>query len=331
MQNLGKLMFDGMTDGAEWKRNGKVHRDNDFPARMFDNGRLEWWVDGKLHRDPGADGEDQPAVITETGVKWYYANGVIHRDGDKPAIEHPNGRLEWCVLGITHRDGDKPALITETGDMLYYKNGVIHREEDKPAKIFANGRLEWWVEGKAHRDGDMPACITESGEMYYYKNGLIHRDGDKPAQILSTGQIWYKNGVYHRDTLDESGDPLPAYVGPKWSSWFINGELKNRKYPWVSMLPDGTKGYYHAHPSHILFDNGIKFMLDDKYIVMSEMKAYMDERTDIELLKCSICMENKKNTLFNCGHLCSCRACSERLETCPVCRAGISTRTNVYL
>jgi hypothetical protein len=131
--------------------------------------------------------------------------------------------------------------------------------------------------------------------------------------------------------LDENGDPLPAYICTEWSSWFVKGKLKNPKYPWVSMLADGTKGYYREHPSHILFDNGLKFMLDSDLIVISQVKGFMDERTDIELLKCCVCMENKKNTLFNCGHLSSCRACSERMERCPVCRADVSTRTNVYL
>lgn len=277
-----------LTDGVEWRANGVYHRDGDEPARVFDNGRREWWVNGKLHRDPGAEGESKPALITETGNKLYYKNGISHRDGDKPAVE------------------------------------------------YANGYREWWVEGQLHRDPgpdgeDRPACITQDGDLYYYKNGVIHRDGDKPAVISSVGQNWRKNGEYHRDTVDESGDPLPAFIGPEWSTWFVDGVPKNSKYPWVSRLKDGTKGYYHESDSCILFDNGLKFNLDKKGFVISQSKVFMDERTDIEPYKCCVCMENKRNTMFNCGHLCSCRACSEKIANCPVCRADVKTRTNVYL
>jgi hypothetical protein len=211
-------------------------------------------------------------------------------------------------------------------------NGVYHRAGDLPARVFDNGRLEWWFEGKLHRDHDKPAIITETGNKLYYKNGLHHRDGDGPSGEYMDGDMtWHKNGKLHRDAVDESGDPLPAFAGQEWSTWFIEGRVKNTKYPWVSRLKDGTKGYYIESDSCILFDNGLKMILDDEHYVISKMRVFMDEKTDIEPFKCSICMENKRNTLFNCGHLCSCRACSENLQTCPVCRADVKTRTNVYL
>ena len=49
------------------------------PHTRFD-GALEWYVDGKLHR------EDGPAFIHPDGTREWYQRGMLHRI-DGPAIE----------------------------------------------------------------------------------------------------------------------------------------------------------------------------------------------------------------------------------------------------
>ena len=56
-----------------------------------------------------------------------------------------------------------------------------------------------------------------------------------------------------------------------------------------------------------------------------------DTNIDMTVPKCSICLENNSAVVFNCGHMCSCNACSQRLDTCPICRAGIVRRQHVFL
>jgi len=105
-------------------------------------------------------------------------------DGDR--YYYKNGKL--------HRDGDKPAVIWADGTKFYYKNGKLHRGGDKPAVIYTNG-TKYYKNGELHRDGDKPAVICASGTKYYYKNGKQHRDGDKPAAICANGtKYYYKNG-----------------------------------------------------------------------------------------------------------------------------------------
>ena len=76
-----------------WLKNGKLHRDNDQPARIDKDGNRYWYKNGELHR-----GNDLPAVIASNGRRWWYINGRLHRDNDKPAIIQ-NGRQYWYRNG----------------------------------------------------------------------------------------------------------------------------------------------------------------------------------------------------------------------------------------
>ncbi len=44
---------------------------------------------------------------------------------------------------------------------------------------------------------------------------------------------------------------------------------------------------------------------------------------------CAVCMENRKDTAFQCGHT-LCATCAPRVDKCPECRAHITTRIKLY-
>ena len=48
-----------------------------------------------------------------------------------------------------------------------------------------------------------------------------------------------------------------------------------------------------------------------------------------DAIQCAICMERDKQILFLCGHG-ACRECSERLETCHICRRQIQNKIQMY-
>jgi E3 ubiquitin-protein ligase RGLG len=50
---------------------------------------------------------------------------------------------------------------------------------------------------------------------------------------------------------------------------------------------------------------------------------------DTEVLECPVCLTDKKDMAFNCGHQ-TCRQCSESLTNCPICRQPITTRIRLY-
>ena len=57
------------------------------------------------------------------GNTEYYKNGVLHRDGDLPAVISARGDLEYYKNGRRHRDNG-PAVIRKDGVCSWYKNGV---------------------------------------------------------------------------------------------------------------------------------------------------------------------------------------------------------------
>ena len=48
------------------------------------------------------------------------------------------GNTEYYKNGVLHRDGDLPAVISARGDLEYYKNGKRHRD---------NGVCSWYKNG----------------------------------------------------------------------------------------------------------------------------------------------------------------------------------------
>jgi hypothetical protein len=83
---------------------------------------------------------------------------------------HPNGTKEWRQNGLLHRDGDQPAVIWFDGTRLwYYRNGCIHRNGDKPAVITMAGN-QWWKNGQLHRDG-LPAIIGPNNTLQWWFHG----------------------------------------------------------------------------------------------------------------------------------------------------------------
>jgi len=124
-------------------KDGKLHREDgsptvNGPAVEHANGRKEWWINGKIHR------EDGPAIEFANGHKEWYINRKRHRD-DGPAIEYADGHKAWFINGKLHRE-DRPAVETANGDKVWSIDGKKHRE-DGPAVEFANGYKEWWING----------------------------------------------------------------------------------------------------------------------------------------------------------------------------------------
>jgi hypothetical protein len=54
----------------------------------YADGRKEWWLNGKLHR------EDGPARVCPDGTKQWLLNGKLHRV-DGPAWEGADGSKQW--------------------------------------------------------------------------------------------------------------------------------------------------------------------------------------------------------------------------------------------
>ncbi len=224
-----------------WRRAALIHRDNDLPAMIYDNGRLEWYIMGESRRNNGLPAVKDntmkgkslwdllPMVVIEKIREYGYIieyrdnmqrkvwkqDHVLHRLGG-PAVIWENGTQEWYKNGKPHREGDRPAVVHADNTQYWYKNGKPHRGGDKPAVILPDGTRKWCTHGMLHRDGDKPAVICSNGDRFWYRHGKRHRYNDLPAVILADGtQQWYKNGELSR----ENGKPVYVIGDPFMSQW----------------------------------------------------------------------------------------------------------------
>lgn len=141
----------------------------------------EWWTAGKLHRDG-----DMPAVVYNGGNRIWRVNGLIHRDGDMPAIVYKTGHQEWWQGGTRHREHDKPAVVEADGGQEWWVHGKRHRNQDKPAVVLPDGGQEWWQHGKRHRDQGQPAVVEVGGKQIWFEKGerVRHKDDGPPTIFL---------------------------------------------------------------------------------------------------------------------------------------------------
>ena len=66
--------------------------------------------------------------IDQYGNKYWYLNGLCHRENDLPAVEGFNGTKEWFINGKLHRENDKPAIEYFNGDIIKIPTKVEYRE-----------------------------------------------------------------------------------------------------------------------------------------------------------------------------------------------------------
>ena len=92
---------------------------------IVDGKKIEWYLDGKLHR------EDGPAIEYTNVYKWWYLNGKLHRI-DGPAIEYTNGEKSWYLNG--KKVTEKEVMGKKEYSEEYLKNILV---EDF-VKIFTN-------------------------------------------------------------------------------------------------------------------------------------------------------------------------------------------------
>ena len=126
-----------------WPVNSELmasYRDGSHTEKL-ENGTLVWVKNGKLHRD-----DDKPARIDADGTLEWYKNGKLHRDGDRPAWIYANGSLAWWKNDVLHRDGDRPAGIIPNDTCEWWKNGKKHRVCG-PAAIYQMFVKQYWING----------------------------------------------------------------------------------------------------------------------------------------------------------------------------------------
>jgi hypothetical protein len=110
-------------------------------------------------------------IILYQEIKWFELKNIKFKLLET-YIKAYNGCKYWYKNGLLHRDNDFPAIILNSGTKTWYQNGVKHRDNDLPAIIYCDGSQYWYQNGKIHRDYDLPAIILNDGFQFWYKNGI---------------------------------------------------------------------------------------------------------------------------------------------------------------
>lgn len=102
--------------------NGKLYQKGDLPCKIYHKTGIKIWCEkGRISRGHGLPAWHM--LTTTYSMKMWYRHGVLHRDGDLPAIESSDGSCTW------------------------YREGRVHRDKG-PALIYTNGTVEYWHYGK---------------------------------------------------------------------------------------------------------------------------------------------------------------------------------------
>lgn len=107
----------------------------DSKGYYFEGGRYEFsyecweWFDneGKIHRD-----DDKPARLYKSGTKHWYKHGLKHRD-NAPAVIYSDGSYRWFNHGKEHNVNGF-AVFHSHGDRslgLWYIDGIQYHSREK--------------------------------------------------------------------------------------------------------------------------------------------------------------------------------------------------------
>lgn len=203
-----------------------------------ENGNKVNKLNSWLYYDENNNLIEMPAVEKPNGDKYYFLNGLRHRDNNLPAIDCVNGEKRYYVNGLLHRDPyydsnsqkvDLPAMVFANGDKHYYIHGILHRDNNLPAIEFKSGTKEYYVNGVLHRDYGLPAIEFANGSKNYYVNGNYHRISPYCDLNNKKGQLPAREFTIFDDTKSKR---CIGYI-----EYWIHGKLHRDPY----ITSDGTK------------------------------------------------------------------------------------------
>jgi hypothetical protein len=177
-----------------------------------------------------------------TIIDWYGGENFywIYRTCG-PSVRGP-GRQEWREsgqLGLLHREGDRPAVVEMDGSCGWWFHGQRHREGDQPAVVQPDGTAEWWYQGQRHREGGRPARV------YLIGNGPGVPGGPGgPVRIEQERRMdfnWWMHGT-----------PFVPNEECLCYEWWVQGQLHRdpKQGPAIMDLDRGIWEYW-VHGKHI--------------------------------------------------------------------------------
>jgi hypothetical protein len=97
-----------------WYKNDEVHRDGGEPAVEFSHGTKKWLINGKHHREDGA--------------QYWYFHGDRHRL-DGPAIKYGSGNVEYWINGkeLSEKEFNTITLQKQLNEELSISQTIVKK------------------------------------------------------------------------------------------------------------------------------------------------------------------------------------------------------------
>jgi hypothetical protein len=123
-------------------------------------------------------------------------------------------------------------------------------------------------------------------------------------------------------SVNENNNRIRASLDKMLSTKLIN-ELKHNR---LTLDIDLRTHWHNEYTPHILkFDSAKK---NDRHVAS---RLSQGEEPEEKNPSCCVCLDQEPNVAFvPCGHLSTCNACSEKLDSCPICREPIKQKLRVF-
>lgn len=122
-------------------------------------------------------GHNQEYILHWDGKQEWLQNGVLHRDGDMPAVLSTDGCKEWFINGQRHRGNNRPACVH--GELrAYFEHGCLMFSVAKDGSVRA-GTPEWSLQINTDgicSHGRFVEQITDFGTTslrFHFVSGLL--------------------------------------------------------------------------------------------------------------------------------------------------------------
>lgn len=125
----------------------------------------------------------KPTRIDKDGTQYWEVNGVIHRDGDLPAVVYSDGENAWYQNGLPHRENG-PAVTKPNGYEAWMKFGKLHRV-DGPAVIgskISKNKYKWFINDIELSENEFKEFVTKKLNKEL-ENELLMNQNNKTKKI----------------------------------------------------------------------------------------------------------------------------------------------------